>query len=91
MIKIEKLLLELSEHPTTGTGQVEALRGNLPKKPRSWCFNAFTRCGKYASANIRKQGLAVLSQFGFLLSIGEVVLVGYPPIYKRCPHDIDLF
>lgn len=29
MIKIEKLLLELSEHPTTGTGQVEALRGNL--------------------------------------------------------------
>lgn len=29
MIKIEKLLLELNEHPTTGTGQVEALRGNL--------------------------------------------------------------
>lgn len=27
--KIEKLLLELSEHPTTGTGQVEALKGNL--------------------------------------------------------------
>lgn len=27
--KIEKLLLELTEHPTTGTGQVEALRGNL--------------------------------------------------------------
>lgn len=27
--KIEKLLLELREHPTTGTGQVEALKGNL--------------------------------------------------------------
>lgn len=29
IIKIERLLLELTEHPTTGTGQVEALRGNL--------------------------------------------------------------
>lgn len=27
--KIERLLLELKEHPTTGTGQVEALKGNL--------------------------------------------------------------
>lgn len=27
--KIEKLLLELREHPTTGTGQVEALKENL--------------------------------------------------------------
>lgn len=27
--KIEKLLMELSEHPRTGTGQVEALKGNL--------------------------------------------------------------
>ena len=27
--KIERLLLELREHPTTGTGQVEALKGNL--------------------------------------------------------------
>ena len=27
--KIGKLLLELREHPTTGTGQVEALKGNL--------------------------------------------------------------
>lgn len=27
--KIEKLLLELSEHPATGTGQAEALKGNL--------------------------------------------------------------
>lgn len=27
--KLEKLLLELAEHPRTGTGQVEALRGNL--------------------------------------------------------------
>ena len=27
--KIEKLFLELTEHPQTGTGQVEALRGNL--------------------------------------------------------------
>lgn len=27
--KIERLLLELTEHPTTGTGQVEALKGNL--------------------------------------------------------------
>lgn len=27
--KIEKLLLELREHPTTGTGQVEALKDNL--------------------------------------------------------------
>ncbi|MDL2255960.1 Txe/YoeB family addiction module toxin [Parabacteroides sp. OttesenSCG-928-K15] len=26
--KMEKLLLELQEHPTTGTGQVEALKGN---------------------------------------------------------------
>lgn len=29
MAKIERLLLELVEHPTTGTGQVEALKGNL--------------------------------------------------------------
>lgn len=29
IIKIERLLLELTEHPTTGTGQVEALRGSL--------------------------------------------------------------
>lgn len=29
IIKIEKLLLELAEHPATGTGQIEALRGNL--------------------------------------------------------------
>lgn len=27
--KIEKLLVELIEHPATGTGQVEALKGNL--------------------------------------------------------------
>lgn len=27
--KIERLLLELAQHPTTGTGQVEALKGNL--------------------------------------------------------------
>ena len=27
--KIGKLLLELREHPTSGTGQVEALKGNL--------------------------------------------------------------
>ena len=27
--KIERLLFELAEHPTTGTGQVEALKGNL--------------------------------------------------------------
>ena len=27
--KIERLLLELREHPTTGSGQVEALKGNL--------------------------------------------------------------
>lgn len=27
--KIERLLLELTEHPKTGTGQVEALKGNL--------------------------------------------------------------
>lgn len=27
--KIERLLLKLKEHPTTGTGQVEALKGNL--------------------------------------------------------------
>lgn len=27
--KIERLLLELREHPTTGTGQVEALKDNL--------------------------------------------------------------
>lgn len=27
--KIEKLLIEMIEHPTTGTGQVEALKGNL--------------------------------------------------------------
>lgn len=27
--KIERLLLELAEHPTTGTGQVEALKDNL--------------------------------------------------------------
>lgn len=26
--KLEKLLVELIEHPQTGTGQVEALRGN---------------------------------------------------------------
>lgn len=26
--KLEKLLVELIEHPLTGTGQVEALRGN---------------------------------------------------------------
>lgn len=29
IVKIEKLLLELAEHPTTGTGQVEALKDNL--------------------------------------------------------------
>lgn len=27
--KIESLLLELAEHPTSGTGQVEQLKGNL--------------------------------------------------------------
>lgn len=27
--KIERLLLELTEHPATGTGQVEALKENL--------------------------------------------------------------
>lgn len=27
--KIERLLLELAEHPTTGTGQVEPLKDNL--------------------------------------------------------------
>lgn len=29
IVKIEKLLIEMIEHPTTGTGQVEALKGNL--------------------------------------------------------------
>jgi toxin YoeB len=29
MAKIERLLLELTEHPTTGTGQVEALKDNF--------------------------------------------------------------
>ena len=29
--KIERLLLELREHPTTGTGQVEALKDNLSR------------------------------------------------------------
>ena len=29
VVKIGNLLLELSEHPTTGTGQVEPLKGNL--------------------------------------------------------------
>lgn len=29
IVKIERLLLELAEHPTTGTGQVEQLKGNL--------------------------------------------------------------
>lgn len=29
MVKIEKILIELSEHPTYGTGQVEQLKGNL--------------------------------------------------------------
>lgn len=29
MAKIERLLLELAEHPTIGTGQVEALKGNF--------------------------------------------------------------
>lgn len=27
--KIERLLLEIAEHPTVGTGQVEALKGTL--------------------------------------------------------------
>ena len=30
--KIEKLLQELIEHPKTGTGQVEQLKGNMPGK-----------------------------------------------------------
>ena len=30
IVKIEKLLIEMIEYPTTGTGQVEALKGNLP-------------------------------------------------------------
>lgn len=29
IVKIERLLLELTEHPTTGTGQVEPLKENL--------------------------------------------------------------
>lgn len=29
MAKIERLLLELAGHPTTGMGQVEAIKGNL--------------------------------------------------------------
>lgn len=29
IIKIERLLLELAEHPTTGTGQVEQLKDSL--------------------------------------------------------------
>jgi toxin YoeB len=29
IVKLEKLLLELAEHPITGTGQVEALKDNL--------------------------------------------------------------
>lgn len=29
IVKIEKLLIEMIEHPTTRTGQVEALKGNL--------------------------------------------------------------
>lgn len=29
MAKIERLLLELAEHPTIGAGQVEALKGNF--------------------------------------------------------------
>lgn len=29
LAKIERLLLELAEHPTTGTGQTEPLKGNL--------------------------------------------------------------
>lgn len=29
MAKIERLLLELAEHPATGTGQVEALKGSF--------------------------------------------------------------
>ena len=29
IVKIEKLLIEMIEYPTTGTGQVEALKGNL--------------------------------------------------------------
>ena len=30
--KIERLLLEIAEHPTVGTGQVEALKGTLSDK-----------------------------------------------------------
>ncbi len=30
--KLEKLLLELIEHPKTGTGQVEELKGNMQGK-----------------------------------------------------------
>ena len=30
--KLERLLLELIEHPKTGTGQVEQLRGNMQGK-----------------------------------------------------------
>ncbi len=29
IVKIQRLFLELREHPMTGTGQVEALKGNL--------------------------------------------------------------
>ena len=29
IVKIEKLLIEMIEYPTTGTGHVEALKGNL--------------------------------------------------------------
>ena len=29
IVKIEKLLIEMIEYPTTGTGLVEALKGNL--------------------------------------------------------------
>lgn len=29
IVKIEKILIELQEHPKTGTGQVEALKDNL--------------------------------------------------------------
>ena len=38
--KIERLLLEIAEHPTVGTGQVEALKGTLSGY---WRIDKFNR------------------------------------------------
>ena len=59
--KLEKLFMELEEHPTTGTGQVEALKGD---KVGLWSRRITGRHRLIYSVNEMEVEVLVISVYG---------------------------